>query len=55
MAEGTPANRRKAAALDKALRAMFNRLQARAASDRLLSVVEQLDMEDAPKRKKSGG
>jgi hypothetical protein len=38
-------------ALDQALRAMFGRLEAKPVSDRLKSVVEQLDASDPPVKK----
>jgi hypothetical protein len=43
----------KRTALDKALRAMFGRLRARPAPDRLISVVDELEEAEAPPRKTS--
>ncbi|HSV04377.1 MAG TPA: hypothetical protein VLI41_14370 [Phenylobacterium sp.] len=48
--------RAKRAALTKALRSMFRRLQARPTPERLLSVVGQLEScETPPPRKKADG
>jgi hypothetical protein len=54
MAAKTVSDRAKKLALDKALRGMFGRLQARAAPDRLMSIVDQLDAADQAPLKKSG-
>jgi hypothetical protein len=51
----TPGDRVNKAALNRALKAMFNRLRARPVPDRLMSVVEQLDAAPAAERKKAGG
>ena len=47
-------DRAKAAALTKALRTMFNRLQARPAPEKLISVVDQLEAAKPQPRKKAG-
>jgi hypothetical protein len=47
-------DREKKAALDKALRGMFGRLQMRPTPDRLISVVDQLEEQSAlPLKKKT--
>ena len=51
----TLGDRVKTAALNKALKAMFNRLRARPVPDRLMSVVEQLEAAPPTERKKAGG
>jgi hypothetical protein len=49
-------DREKKAALDKALRGMFSRLQMRPTPDRMISVVDQLEEQaNAPLKKKSAG
>jgi hypothetical protein len=53
MAAKTVTDRAKKAALDKALRGLFGRLKNRPVSDRLLSLVDQLDAADQPPAKKS--
>jgi hypothetical protein len=53
MAAKTVTDRAKKAALDKALRGMFGRLQGRPVSERLLSVVDQLEAADRPPVKKT--
>jgi hypothetical protein len=51
----TPAkDRTQKKALDEALRALFGKLEAKPVSDRLKSVVEQLDASDRPAKKKAG-
>jgi len=47
-------DRAKKQALEKALRGMFGKLQARAVPDRLMSVVDQLDAADRKPLKKAG-
>jgi hypothetical protein len=53
MAAKTVSDRAKRMALEKALRGMFGKLQARPTPDRLMSVVDQLDAADQPPLKKS--
>jgi len=54
MVRKSPAEARKAQALDKGLRSMFRALEQRALPDKLRSVVDQLDEgEAAPPRKRS--
>jgi len=53
MAAKTVTDRTKKAALEKALRGMFGRLQNRPVSDRLMSIVDQLDAADQPPAKKT--
>jgi hypothetical protein len=53
MGKSTTTERARKAALDKALRTMFGRLEDRPVSDRLKSVVEQLDVPERPQRKAS--
>lgn len=48
MASKTGKDRAKQAALDKGLRGLFGRLQARPVPDRLMSVVDQLEAAEAP-------
>jgi len=48
MAKSPTADRSQKKALDEALRAMFGKLEAKPVSDRLKSVVEQLDAADRP-------
>ncbi len=47
-------DRAKRTALDKALRGLFGKLQARPLPDRMMSVVAQLDAADQAPLKKSG-
>ncbi|MDB5494319.1 MAG: hypothetical protein JWP86_1656 [Phenylobacterium sp.] len=47
-------DRAKKTALDKALRGLFGKLQARPLPDRMMSVVDQLDAADQAPLKKSG-
>jgi hypothetical protein len=54
MAKSPTTARSRKKALDQALRAMFGRLEAKPVSDRLKSVVEQLDATDRPMTKKAG-
>jgi hypothetical protein len=54
MAAKTVSDRAKKTALEKALRGMFGKLQARPTPDRLMSIVDQLDAADRPPLKKSG-
>lgn len=55
MADKMAFDRAKKAALGKALRAMFKRLQARPVPDRLTTAVDQLEAAAAkPPRKKTG-
>lgn len=51
MANKSSTKRARREALDKALRAMFGKLEGRPVSDRLKSVVEQLDAAERPQRK----
>lgn len=44
----------KKTALDKALRGLFGKLQARPLPDRMMSIVDQLDAADQAPLKKSG-
>ncbi|HEV2531747.1 hypothetical protein [Phenylobacterium sp.] len=53
MAKKAATDRAKKAALDKALRGMFGRLQGRPVSDRLMSIVDQLEAADRPPLKKT--
>jgi hypothetical protein len=53
MAAKTVTDRTRKAALDKALRGLFGRLQNRPVPDRLLSVVDQLEAADRPPAKKT--
>ncbi|MFC3069806.1 hypothetical protein [Phenylobacterium soli] len=53
MATKDGSDRAKKQALDKALRGMFGKLQARPTPDRLMSVVEQLEAADQPPVKKA--
>jgi hypothetical protein len=48
MAKSPTTKRARKKALDQALRAMFGRLEAKPVSDRLKSVVDQLDVADPP-------
>jgi hypothetical protein len=48
MAKSPTTKRARKKALDQALRAMFGRLEAKPVSDRLKSVVDQLDVADSP-------
>lgn len=56
MARKSGSDRKRKAALQKALRAMWERLQARATPERLSSVLDQLEepARDKAPRKKSG-
>jgi hypothetical protein len=54
MATMSDKDRAKKKALDKALRGMFGKLQARPVPDRLASVVDQLDAAEAKPLKKAG-
>jgi hypothetical protein len=47
-------DRAKKTALDKALRGLFGKLQARPAPDRVMSIVDQLDASNPGPLKKSG-
>jgi hypothetical protein len=53
LASRSATDRAKTSALDKALRSLFGKLQARPTPDRLMSIVDQLDAEPPP-LKKSG-
>lgn len=53
MAKKDGSDREKKRALDKALRGMFGKLQARPTPDRLISVVDQLDAADQPPARKA--
>jgi hypothetical protein len=56
MGKKKASDREKKAALDKALRGMFGRLQMRPTPERLISVVDQLEEQAAaPLKKKSAG
>jgi hypothetical protein len=46
-------DRAKKEALDKTLRGVFSRLQQRPTPERLISIVDQLEAQDAAKSKKS--
>lgn len=52
MATKDGSTRAKKQALDKALRGMFGKLQARPTPDRLLAVVDQLEAADEPRPKR---
>lgn len=52
--EKAVADRAKKTALDKALRGLFGKLQARPLPDRMISIVDQLDAADQAPLKKSG-
>jgi hypothetical protein len=54
MARSPTTHRSQKQALDQALRALFGKLEAKPVSDRLKSVVEQLDAADQPAKKKAG-
>jgi hypothetical protein len=54
MAKKAGSDRARREALDKALKGMFGKLQGRPTPDRLMSVVEQLDENARPQRKKAG-
>ncbi|MDE2486300.1 MAG: hypothetical protein KGO51_02790 [Alphaproteobacteria bacterium] len=54
MASKSQSDRAKKNALDKALRGMFGKLQARPVPDRLVSIVDQLDAATTPPLKKTG-
>lgn len=55
MAPKTPAQK-KAAVVDKALRGMFKKLEARPIPDHISTIVEQLEAADqTPLKKSSGG
>jgi hypothetical protein len=54
MATKSKSDRAKKAAVDKALRGMFGRLQARPVPDRLMSIVDQLDAPDPAPLRKAG-
>jgi hypothetical protein len=53
MAAKTVTDRTKKAALDKALRGLFGRLKNRPVSDRLMSLVDELEAADQPPVKKT--
>jgi len=53
MATKAATDRAKKTALDKALRGLFGKLQARPLPDRLMSIVDQLDEADRAPLKKS--
>lgn len=57
MGKTKASDRERKAALDKALRGMFGRLQTRPTPERLISVVDQLEEQaaQAPRKKKSAG
>jgi hypothetical protein len=55
MATKSASDRAKKAALDKALRGMFGRLQMRPTPERLISIADQLEAQDEPSLKKSAG
>ena len=54
MAKTSTTDRSQKLALDKALRGLFGKLQARPTPERLMSVVDQLDAADRPRVKKAG-
>ena len=51
----TAADRTKTKALDAGLRGLFGRLEARPVPDRLMSIVDQLDAAEPPRRKAARG
>jgi hypothetical protein len=53
MATKVGTDRAKKSALDKALRGLFGKLQARPLPDRMISIVDQLDEADGAPLKKS--
>ncbi len=54
MAKVSKSDQAKKQALEKGLRGMFGRLQARPVPERLISVVDQLEAAEAPPPKKAG-
>lgn len=52
MATKDGSDRAKKQALNKALRGMFGKLQARPTPERLTSIVDQLDVEEPPRARK---